>query len=81
MCHQKNQQWRLASRPQGLIKESDFEWREEAIPVPGDGELLVRIVYLSLDPAVRVWVNDVKGGQTQCISSVLHTLSPCSPQP
>ncbi len=55
-----NQQWCLTSRPQGLIKESDFEWREETLPVPGDGELLVRIVYLSLDPAVRGWVMDVK---------------------
>ena len=55
-----NQQWRLVARPVGLIKESDFEWREETLPVPGDGELLVRIVYLSLDPAVRGWVMDVK---------------------
>lgn len=60
MHHHINQQWRLASRPQGLIKESDFEWREEALPVPGDGELLVRIIYLSLDPAIRGWVTDAK---------------------
>ena len=55
-----NKQWRLISRPQGLIKESDFEWHEETMPVPGSGELLVRIIYLSLDPAIRGWVNDVK---------------------
>jgi NADPH-dependent curcumin reductase CurA len=55
-----NRQWRLASRPQGLIKESDFQWSEETIPVPGEGELLVRIIYLSLDPAIRGWVMDVK---------------------
>ncbi len=55
-----NRQWRLASRPQGLIKASDFQWHEETIPVPGEGELLVRIIYLSLDPAIRGWVRDVK---------------------
>ena len=60
MKHHMNQQWRLVSRPVGLIKESDFQWTEEALPVPGDGELLVRIIYLSLDPAIRGWVNDVK---------------------
>ncbi|MBW2513079.1 MAG: NADP-dependent oxidoreductase [Deltaproteobacteria bacterium] len=60
MKHHMNQQWRLVSRPVGLIKESDFQWTEETLPVPGDGELLIRIIYLSLDPAIRGWVNDVK---------------------
>jgi len=55
-----NKQWRLASRPQGLIRASDFEWTQEALPVPGDGELLVRIIHLSLDPAIRGWVMDAK---------------------
>jgi NADPH-dependent curcumin reductase CurA len=60
MKNQMNQQWRLVSRPVGLIKESDFQWKEETLPVPGEGEFLVRIIYLSLDPAIRGWVNDVK---------------------
>jgi NADPH-dependent curcumin reductase CurA len=60
MTNNINRQWRLASRPEGLIKESDFQWIEESLPVPGDGELLVRIIYLSLDPAIRGWVRDVK---------------------
>lgn len=55
-----NQQWCLASRPVGLIKESDFKWVEEAVTPPSDGELLVRIIYLSLDPAMRGWVRDMK---------------------
>ena len=29
---QTNQQWRLKERPDGLFKESDFEWREEGVP-------------------------------------------------
>ena len=55
-----NRQWRLAARPIGLIKESDFEWREEPVPTPGEGEILVRNIYLSLDPANRGWVREVK---------------------
>jgi hypothetical protein len=51
-----NRQWRLATRPVGLIKESDFAWTEEPAPTPGDGEILVRNLYLSLDPANRAWV-------------------------
>jgi len=50
-----NQQWRLTGRPQGLFKSSDFSWREEPVPALGDGQVLVRNVYLSLDPTNRVW--------------------------
>jgi len=55
-----NQQWRLAKRPVGLIMESDFEWYEEDIPAVEEGQVLVRTIYLSLDPAIRGWVTDVK---------------------
>jgi NADPH-dependent curcumin reductase CurA len=55
-----NRQWRLAARPVGFIKESDFEWREETMPIPGEGEILVRNIFLSLDPANRGWVSEVK---------------------
>jgi len=51
----KNPQWRLAARPQGLFKESDFRWVEEDTPPVGDGEALVRTIYLSLDPTNRGW--------------------------
>lgn len=50
-----NQQWRLAARPVGLFKDSDFEWREEPVPALQDGSVLVRNVYLSLDPTNKVW--------------------------
>jgi NADPH-dependent curcumin reductase CurA len=51
-----NRQWRLACHPVGMCKESDLEWREERIPVPGDGQVLVRNIYLSLDPTNRIWM-------------------------
>jgi NADPH-dependent curcumin reductase CurA len=53
-----NRQFRLAARPVGAIKNSDFEYREEPIPVPQDGEVLARNFYLSLDPTNRVWMSD-----------------------
>ena len=52
-----NRQFLLKSRPVGRIRESDFEYREQPVPVPGAGQVLVRNVYLSLDPAMRGWMN------------------------
>ena len=37
-----NRQWRLATRPVDLAKESDFAWHEEAVPEPADGQVLIR---------------------------------------
>lgn len=51
-----NRCWRLASRPQGMIKDSDFTFREEAIPELQDGQILVRNLYLSVDPTQRGWL-------------------------
>ena len=54
-----NQQWLLRSRPQGRAKPSDFEWVEAPRPALADGQILVRIVYLSLDPTNRIWMEPV----------------------
>jgi NADPH-dependent curcumin reductase CurA len=52
-----NRQWRLAARPRGLPVATDWEFREETVPDPGDGQLLVRVLHISLDPAMRGWMN------------------------
>lgn len=52
-----NHQWVLVSRPDGLPKASDFSWKEVPVPVPNEGEVLVRSIYLSLDPAMRGWMS------------------------
>jgi NADPH-dependent curcumin reductase len=52
-----NRQWRLAARPHGLPVASDWDFREEAVPGPADGEFLVRVLLISLDPAMRGWMN------------------------
>jgi NADPH-dependent curcumin reductase CurA len=54
-----NCQWRLRSRPKGRAKESDFEWIEAPPAELADGQILVRIVYLSLDPTNRIWMEPV----------------------
>jgi NADPH-dependent curcumin reductase CurA len=56
-----NHQWRIAARPEGRAKESDFAWTEEAVPALTDGQILVRILYLSLDPTNRFWMEPVDG--------------------
>lgn len=58
MTARVNRQWRLAARPVGDIKDSDFAWREEPVPALADGQLLVRTVYLSLDPTNRIWMSE-----------------------
>ena len=50
----------LAARPEGLPKSDDFEIVAAPIPTPADGEVLVRSIYLSLDPAMRGWMNEGK---------------------
>lgn len=57
---EKNRQVLLAARPVGFPKESDFELVERAVPEPGPGEVLVRNVYMSVDPYMRGRMNDVR---------------------
>jgi NADPH-dependent curcumin reductase CurA len=53
-----NRQWRLTSRPVGLVSESNFDFVEEPVPEIGEGEYLVRNLYISFDPAMRGWMED-----------------------
>jgi NADPH-dependent curcumin reductase len=53
-----NRRLRLKSRPTGLIKADNFELVSQPMPVPEEGQFLIRSVYLSLDPAMRGWLID-----------------------
>jgi NADPH-dependent curcumin reductase CurA len=55
-----NRQILLAARPVGFPKESDFKLVESPVPTPGEGQILVRSIYLSVDPYMRGRMNDVK---------------------
>lgn len=52
-----NRQWRLAVRPEGLVGDEHFHWTEEPVPeLTADGQVLVRTLMLSCDPAQRGWM-------------------------
>jgi NADPH-dependent curcumin reductase CurA len=53
-----NHQFRLAKRPVGLPTRDDWTFGEEPVGEPGEGEVLVKAQYLSLDPAMRGWMNE-----------------------
>jgi hypothetical protein len=53
-----NRQVRLFARPVGLPKPADWQFTEEAVGEPGEGQFLVKVSHLSLDPAMRGWMNE-----------------------
>jgi NADPH-dependent curcumin reductase len=55
-----NHKFELAARPVGTPKRTDWAYREEPVREPVEGELLVEILYISLDPAMRGWMNEGK---------------------
>ena len=55
-----NRKFTLASRPVGMPKLSDFKLVEEPVRTVGDGELLVKALYLSVDPYMRGRISEAK---------------------
>jgi len=55
-----NRMVKLARRPKGMIVREDFKVEDGPVPEPGNNEFRVKIEYISLDPAMRGWVNDTK---------------------
>ncbi len=56
----KNRVVRLKNRPVGLVTRDDFEIGDEELPELHDGQILVKSQFISLDPAMRGWLNDSK---------------------
>lgn len=56
MSEATNLEITIAEIPQGAIQESNFAAREVAVPTPGEGEILVRTILMSLDAANRAWM-------------------------
>ncbi|MGF1611963.1 MAG: NADP-dependent oxidoreductase [Kiloniellales bacterium] len=48
----------LKARPTGGVAPELFELQQAAVPQPGPGQMLIRLLYLSLDPAMRGWIAD-----------------------
>jgi NADPH-dependent curcumin reductase CurA len=54
----ENKRFILVKRPEGMIRDTDFTVRTEPVPDIGDGEILIRNRYASIDPAMRGWFDD-----------------------
>lgn len=55
-----SKQWRLKARPFGEPGDDTWDYTESDLPAIQDGQLLVKVEYISLDPAMRGWLNDAK---------------------
>ena len=51
----------LARRPTGLLDESTLRLESAPVPEPAEGQALVAVRYLSIDPTIRTWMNDAPG--------------------
>lgn len=60
MTQTKQQIITLANRPKGMPSKGDFNFVESAVPTPKDNEILVRTLYLSVDPYMRGRMQDTK---------------------
>ena len=58
MSDDVNKRVLLRARPQGAVTADLFDLEEAPIPEPGAGQFLIRVHYLSLDPAMRGWIAD-----------------------
>ncbi|WRP07098.1 NADP-dependent oxidoreductase [Rossellomorea aquimaris] len=60
MLPEKQQQIQLVSRPEGMPVKEDFNFKEIEIPKPSKGQVLVKTLYLSVDPYMRGRMSDAK---------------------
>jgi NADPH-dependent curcumin reductase CurA len=51
----------LASRPHGLVDQSNLRLDEAPVPEPAEGQALIRVRYCSIDPTIRTWMDDAPG--------------------
>lgn len=68
-----NRQWLLASRPRGTVAEADFSCREAPRPAIGDGQFLVRTLYVSVDPGLLEWLTSDPACLSQAIDQSLDS--------
>jgi NADPH-dependent curcumin reductase CurA len=75
--HQRvNRQVRLKSRPSGIPQAEHFEIVEASVPDPSNGQVLVRNIYLSVDPAMRGWVSAVANySEPVALGAVMRSLA------
>ena len=74
MRDDRNCQWRVAARPVGNVKPTDFACTEQDIPSPGEGEFLLKTLYLGLAPVMRMYMQGTgaAGERPLEIGDVIH---------
>ena len=71
-----NRQVRLKSRPSGIPQAEHFEIVEAPVPDPVDGQVLVRNIYLSVEPAMRGWVSALANySEPVALGAVMRSLA------
>jgi NADPH-dependent curcumin reductase CurA len=71
-----NRQVRLKSRPTGIPQAEHFEIIEEPVPCPTDGQILIRNIFLSVEPAMRGWVSSVANyAEPVSLNTVMRALA------
>lgn len=55
-----NHQFQLIARPNGIATRDDFDYVAAPLRDPAEGEVLIKVLYVSLDPAMRGWMSDNK---------------------
>jgi len=70
----RNCQWRIASRPSGNVRPSDFAYEEHPIPEIGPGEFLLKTLYLGIRPVMRMYMQGVAvaGEKPLAIGDLIH---------
>jgi NADPH-dependent curcumin reductase len=58
---ESNRRLVLAERPTGMVDESTTRLEQLEVPTPGEGEALVQVRYVSIDPTIRTWMDDAPG--------------------
>ncbi len=69
-----NLQWCVAARPQGNVRPDDFKLRTAPLPLPGDGEFLLRTLYLGVRPVMRMYMQGLPaaGERPLDVGDVIH---------
>lgn len=82
-----NRQWLLKSRPAGMVSKDNFSYQESPLPAIGADEVLVRNLYVSFEPAMRGWLDDIPSylppvaiGEVMRASTVAEVLESNNPE-
>ena len=75
MTESKNRRWILDARPTGRLTGKEFRWSEAPIARPSEGQVLVRTLWLSIDPAQRIWMARDSYKPAVPLGSVMHSVS------